>query len=108
MRDDGQATVEVLGLLPLMLIVVLAVGQVLAYGSAREAARAAAHAGALAIAQERDPDAAARAAVPDLRRAALKLKVHSRVVDAAVRPKTIMPGIAALLTAHARADAGAP
>jgi len=108
MSDDGQATLEVVGLLPLLLIVVLAVGQALAYGSAQESADAAAHAGALAIAQDRDPAAAARAAVPDVGRAALQLKVHAEVVDAAVQPTAIVPGLARLLTAHAHADAGAP
>lgn len=108
MSDDGQATVEVLGVVPLVLVVVLAVGQGLAYGSARESAHAAAHAGALAIAQERDPVQAARAAVPDLGRSRLRLTVRSRVVDAAVMPKTVVPGVAGLFVAHARADAGAP
>lgn len=95
-------------MVPLLLVIVLALAQGLAYGAARESAQAAAQAGALAIAQEQDPEAAARASVPDLQRSRLRVAVRSRAVEATVRPATVLPGLAALLAAHARADAGAP
>src|SRR5215207_7000394 len=59
----GQSTVEVVGLLPLLLAVGLAVFSLLHAGRAEEAAGNAAEAGAVALLQGREPRAAARAAL---------------------------------------------
>ena len=69
-RADGQSTVEVIGLLPLLLAVGLGVFALLSAGAAREAAGGAAEAGAVALLQGRDARAAARAALPGWPRAA--------------------------------------
>ena len=61
---SGQATVELVGLLPLAVLVALAIGQLLAAGAARELAGHAAEAGAVALLQGGDPKAAARDALP--------------------------------------------
>jgi pilus assembly protein CpaE len=62
-REGGQASVELVALLPLAALVALAIGQLLAAGSARELAGNAAEAGAAALLQGTDPTAAARAAL---------------------------------------------
>ena len=62
-RASGQSTVEVIGLLPLLLAVGLGVFALLSAGSAREAASGAAEAGAVALLQGRDARAAARDAL---------------------------------------------
>ena len=62
----GQASVELVALLPLAALVALAIGQLLAAGAARELAGNAAEAGAAALLQGGDPAAAARAALAGL------------------------------------------
>ena len=66
MLARGQSTVEVVGLLPLLLAAGLAVFCVLSAGRAEEAAGNAAEAGAVALLQGREPRAAARAALAGL------------------------------------------
>src|SRR4051812_50069686 len=61
-RDSrGQATVETVAMLPLLVLVALTVGQVLAAHAAATLAAGAAEAGAVAPLQDRDPLGAARA-----------------------------------------------
>src|SRR5262249_62134556 len=60
----GQATVELVAILPLGLLVALTIAQLLAAGSARELAGNAAEAGAAALLQGSDPGKAARDALP--------------------------------------------
>lgn len=106
--EDGQSSIELLGLLPLVVVIALVVGQLLAAGAARESADAAAHAGAMALLQGGDPTAAARAAAPGWSRDRLAVDVHGRRVVVRVRPRTIVPGGAGLLAVTAGADAGPP
>lgn len=105
-RSGGQATVEVVALLPLVVLVALAIGQLLAAGAAREAAGNAAEAGAVAILQGGDPAAAARAALPGWSRDRTVLRVRGRRVEVRVRPRTVVPVLASRLEAEAVADAG--
>jgi hypothetical protein len=105
-RERGQATIELIALLPLCLVVVLAIGQVLAAGSARSASAAAAQAGAMALLQGGDAVAAARAAAPGWARDRLRVQVDGREVRTRIVPRTVLPGTAALLTATGRASAG--
>jgi hypothetical protein len=102
----GQASVELVALLPLALAVALAVGQVLAAGAARELAGNAAEAGAMAIVQGEDPRAAARDAIPDWSARRVTVRVVGRSVEVRVRPRAVLPGLAGPLTAGASADAG--
>jgi hypothetical protein len=104
--DEGQASLELLGLLPLCLIVALACAQLLAAGAARVAAGSAAEAGAMALLQGGDPPRAARAAAPGWSKARLHVAVDGRRVSARIVPIRLLPGVAKLLTAHASADAG--
>lgn len=107
-EDCGQATIELLGMVPLCLVVVLAIAQVLAAGAAREAARAAAAAGAMAQLQGGDVEDVARAAAPGWAKDRLSVAVAGRVVRVQITPRAMLPGAASLLVAHARADAGPP
>ena len=102
-RDDGQATVEVVALLPLVLLVGVAVMAVLSGRASSEAAAAAAEAGAMALIQGDDATAAARAAVGDRD---ASIDVAGRRVRVVVRPPLRLPFAGDLLVGRATADAG--
>jgi hypothetical protein len=104
--ERGQATIELVALLPLCVAVLLAVAQLLAAGAAREAAGAAAQAGALARLQGGDPTAAARAAAPGWAKDRLRVRLEGRRVTVRIVPRALLPGTAGLLVAQGRADAG--
>jgi hypothetical protein len=89
----GQAAVELVGALPILIGIVLGAAQLLAAGLAAEQADHAAQAGAMAILQGGDPERAARDALPGWARARLDVAVHDDRVEVAVDP----PG-----PAHAR------
>ncbi len=105
-RSAGQASVELVGVLPLVVLLALGLGQLLAAGAARELAGNAAEAGAAALLQRRDPAYAARDALPGWSSARTSVRVEGRVVRVALRPPGLLPGLAAALEAHAAADAG--
>ena len=100
--ERGQAAVELVGVLPLVAAIGLAAYTALAAQRAGEQAGAAAEAGAIAHLQDRDPRAAARAALPSDARASIVLR--ERRVTVRVRPR--VPLLAAELEATATADAG--
>jgi hypothetical protein len=106
MRDRGQASVELVGSLPLVAAVALACAQLLAAGVARELAGGAAEAGALALVRGGDPARAARQALPGWSRGRLAVRVHGRRVTVRIRPVTVFPGVARLVEPSASADAG--
>jgi len=102
----GQATLELVGMLPLAVLVALAIGQLLAAGAARELAGNAAGAGAAAILQDTDPKAAARDALPGWSDDHVEIRVSDRRVRVRLRPVAVIPGLASRLTATVTADAG--
>jgi hypothetical protein len=102
----GQASVELVALLPLAALIALAIGQLLAAGAARELAGNAAEAGAAAILQGADPAAAARDALPGWSRERAAVRVAGRRVEVRVRPRALLPALAESLVATASADAG--
>jgi len=104
--ERGQASVEMAAMLPLLLLVVLVVAQLLAAGRCRELAGHAASAGAAALLQDEDPADAARRALPGWSRGRLAVDVRGRVVRVVLRPPGLLPGLAGLLQASGRADAG--
>jgi hypothetical protein len=104
--DSGQATVELVALLPLVLAVALAAAAILAGHAASEHAGQAAQAGAMALLQGGDPREAARRALPDLTRHRAAIDVEGRRVTVRVRPRLPIGPLAAMLTAYATADAG--
>ncbi len=106
-RDPrGQATVELLGLIPVVVAVGVAVFCVLAAGRARELAAHAAGAGAVALLQDGDPTAAARSAVGRTA-GSVRVSVRGRVVTVRVKPRLPVPGLEAMFPATRSADAGA-
>lgn len=104
--ERGQSTVELVGMLPLLLAVAFAIAQLLMAGAASEYAGHAAEAGAVALLEGGDPAKAARDAVPGWSRSRLDVRVHGRSVRVAVRPTRLVPPLADLLVAHAEAKAG--
>ncbi len=107
-RESGQASVELVAILPLALVIAVAVAQLIAAGSAEELAGAAATAGAAALLQDGDPVAEARAAIPGRSSRDVTVRVQGRRVTVRVRPRAVAGPLAGLLIAEARADAGAP
>lgn len=103
--DSGQASVEVVALMPLLLSVVVAAGQLLAAGVAREMAAHSATAGAAALIQGRAAGKAARDALPGWADRRASVTVTGRKVTVRLRPQGI-PGVAASLEAREIADAG--
>lgn len=103
---SGQASVELVAMLPVAVAVMLAVLQLLAAGATRELAGHAAGAGAVALLQRADPRAAARDAVPGWSRERMAVTVRGPRVTVRMRPPVLVPGLAGLLTSTVRADAG--
>jgi hypothetical protein len=104
--ERGQATVEVVALLPLVVAAALAITALLAAGQARELAGHAATAGAMAIMQGGDPADAARAAAPGVPRTRMSVRVRGRTVRVRIRPRAPFGLPARLLEATVVADAG--
>ena len=102
----GQATVELVALIPVIVVAVAAVVQVLAAGTARERAGAAAEAGAVALLQDADPKAAIETRARAARSERSEFVIDGRRVRVTVRPRAFAPPLAELLAATARADAG--
>jgi len=104
--ERGQASVELVAVLPLVLGVGLGAGQLLAAGAAREAAAGAAEAGAVALLQGRDVRDAAGDALPGWARDRGTVEVAGRRVRVRVRPRVVLPGLGAATRADEVADAG--
>jgi hypothetical protein len=104
--ERGQASVEVVAMVPLLVAAALALGQLLAAGAARELAGHAAEAAAIALGRGDDPRAAARAALPGWSRERLEVEVTGRRVRATVAPIALVPPLADRLRSTVTADAG--
>lgn len=104
----GQATVEVLGAVPAVLLVGLVVLQLLAVGYASVQAGTAAEAGALALASGADPRAGVRESLPGLVRAGATVTVSGGTVRVRVRPPSPLRMVARRLEVHAHASVEAP
>jgi hypothetical protein len=104
--EAGQASIELLGVVPVVVLVALAGAEALAAGLAHTAAGGAAEAAAMAVLQGGDPQRAARAAAPGWARERVTVRVSGRHVRVRVAPPALVPGTERLLTADAQADAG--
>ena len=102
----GQASVELVAMLPVAVAVMLAALQLLAAGATSELAGHAAGAGAVALLERADARDAARDAVPGWSRARMAITVRGPAVTVRMRPPTLLPGLADLLESTVRADAG--
>ena len=103
---SGQATVELVALLPLVLLVALAAAAVLAGHGAREQAGQAAQAGAMALLQGGDPAEAARRALPDDVRGRAVVEVDGRRVTVRLGPELPLRAVERAMMAEVTADAG--
>jgi hypothetical protein len=106
MSARGQASIELLGALPLVLAVAFAAFAAISAHAAAEQAGEAAEAGAIAILQDSDPRAAAEAALTPSVRSRAHVSVAGTHVRVRVRPRLPIPGIADRLAATADAEAG--
>ena len=95
MRDQrGQATIELMGALPVLVVLGLALAQLLAVGYSAVLAGNAAEAGGLALAAGADPDASARNALPGWGRARASVDVGEGRVSVRLRPPSLLPALA--------------
>ena len=106
--ERGQASVELLALLPLLLAVALGAAQVLAVGYASVLAGNAAEAAALALAGGGDPETAAHRALPGWSRKRLEVAVKGGDVRVRLRPPVLLPPLAGELEATAEAAVEIP
>jgi hypothetical protein len=104
--EAGQASIELVAVLPLTLIVGFAILTLLAARAAAGQAAAAAQAGAMALIQDTDAREAARAALPEAARRRATIRVDGRAITVTVRPETRLGFLAGVLSATASADAG--
>ena len=107
-RCRGQATVEMLGAVPVVLLLGLVVLQLLAVGYASVLAGNAAEAAALAVAGGGQAVDAARDAVPGWSRTRMKLKVEGGRVEVTMRPPAALDSLAHKLEVHADARVREP
>jgi hypothetical protein len=104
----GQASIELLGGLPALLLIALIVMQLLVVGYTAVLAGDAAEAGALAIAGGGTPASAARGAVPGWARRGVQVTTGRGAVRVALRPPSVIPRLGPLLLVHATAAVAAP
>jgi hypothetical protein len=106
--ERGQAAIELLGLLPAVIAIGLAVLQLLAVGYARVLAGSAAEAGALALAAGADARSGVREALPGWSRARAEVEVASGQVEVRLRPPSPLRSLSERLAVDARAAVEAP
>ena len=104
--ERGQASVELLGAVPAVLLVGLFVLQLLAVGYASVLAGSAAEAGALALAAGADPRAGVREALPGWSRARTRVSVGDGRVSVRVRPPSPLPAVSRRLEVRSQAAVG--
>ncbi len=107
-RERGQAALELVALLPLLLAAALAATQLLAVGYASVLAGNAAEAAALALAGGNDPRAAAHEALPGWSRTRARLSVTGGQVQVRLRPPTLLRALIGRLEVSATAEVEAP
>jgi hypothetical protein len=106
--ERGQASVELVGMVPLLLAVALAAAQLLAIGYSSVLAGNAAEAAALALAGGGDPQGAARGALPGWSPERLRVSVEGGDVRVRLRPPVLLPPLARELEVVAEASVEAP
>lgn len=102
-RERGQASVELLGGLPVLIVLALVLFQLLAAGYAGVLAGTAAEAGALAHVGGGDAAEAAREAVPGWSRARMEVRTSGGRVEVAIRPPSPIAALGRTLEVDAAA-----
>lgn len=107
--DRGQATVELVALLPLVALLVLAMAQGAVAGWSAWSAGGAARVAARASALDQDPQRAARRALPAMLAGSARVREHDAAGEPAVsvrlRIPSVLPGVR---LGTVRAEAGLP
>ena len=106
--EAGQASVELLGGLPALLVAGLLAFQLLAVGYAKVIAGSAAEAGALAMAAGSDPKAGARESLPGWTRARARVRASHGRVRVSLEPPSPLRIVARELEVTAEAAVNAP
>jgi hypothetical protein len=102
-RQLGQASVEALAAVPLLLLAGMVLFQLLTLGHAAVLAGSAAEAGALALAAGEKPEQWAREAVPGWSRARMRVSARSGRVMVSMRPASPLGVVSRLLEVDASA-----
>ncbi len=89
----GQAQLELIAGLPLLLLAGLIALQLLAVGYAQSLADGAAEAGAIAAADGRDSEDAARAGLPGWAQGRVEVAVDRGMVEVEIDPPSLLPGL---------------
>ena len=103
MRERGQASVELLGALPAILLAGLVVFQLLALGYSKVLAGNAAEAAAIAVAGGAEARGAARSAVPGWSRARMRVDSRGGRVVVRLRPPSPLRAVSRALEVRATA-----
>ena len=102
--ERGQAAIELLGALPVLVGLALAFAPLQAVGYAAVLAGNAAEAGGLAIAAGADPRASARNALPGWGRAGATMDVRNGRVTVRLRPPSLLAALARRLEVESTAS----
>ncbi len=89
--DEGQAQIEVLAAVPVFVTVAVIILQLLGLGYAQSLADGAAEAGAVAVADGREPAPAVAAALPDWARGRIEVSVDGGRVRVELQPPHLLP-----------------
>lgn len=104
----GQASVELLGAVPVLVVLGLVLFQALAVGYAAVLAGNAAEAGALSLAGGGEAEDAAREALPGWSRAGMEVAVDGGEVEVSLQPPSPLEAVAATLQVSSTATVRAP
>lgn len=89
----GQAQLELIAGIPLLLLAAAIALQLLAVGYSQSLADGAAEAGAIAAADGRDPEEAARAGLPGWAKGRIDVESEDGTVEVALDPPALLPGL---------------
>jgi len=106
--EHGQASVELVAAVPIMLLLGLVSLQLLAVGYAAVLAGGAAEAGALALAAGGEPKEGARAALPGWSRARARVSADLDSVEVRLRPPSPLPAVSRRFEVTAKAAVALP
>jgi hypothetical protein len=104
--ECGQATIELVGFLPLAITLAFGAFTLISAYSARGTASSSAQAGAMALLQNQDPSEAAQNALPEGLKGKAKVIVAGRKVTVSVVPRGPIQTLNKQLVAKSSADAG--
>ena len=105
MAEHGQAQIELVAGIPLLLLAGLLALQLLGAGYAQSLADGAAEAGAIAAADGRDPERAASDGIPGWAARDVEVSVDDGLVEVEIEPPALLPGLSGALTVSSRAYA---